>query len=98
MKRRIGPLTKLDCFCTQKRFNVFAFSQAQTSLRELPIRALHLLLAYDLHGLPHPERLNFIDPVAIILTFLAVLFLHNWNDHANWVEVNATMIDGVFSH
>ena len=41
--RSISPLAKLDCFCTQKTFNAFTFSQAQTSLRGGPILEFHLL-------------------------------------------------------
>ena len=39
MKRRIGPLAKLDFF-TQKKFNVFTFNPAHTSLMGIssPVR------------------------------------------------------------
>ena len=44
-------MAKLYCLCTHKKFSVFAFSQAQTSLSGGPTRACHLLLAYNLHVL-----------------------------------------------
>ena len=62
MKCRIDPLAKLDCFCTQKKFNVFTFSQAQTGLRGGPIQALHLLLAYNLFSTT--EMTNVQAPLA----------------------------------
>ena len=40
-------------FLTLKRFTVFTFNQAQTSLRGGLIRAFHFLLAYNLHGQTH---------------------------------------------
>ena len=43
MKCRISPLAKLDCFRTQKHFNVFTFSQGQTGLRVGQMRMFHLL-------------------------------------------------------
>ena len=46
----------MDCLCTQKKFNVGTFSQAQTGLRGEIIRVFNLLLAYDLNG-----RLLFSD-------------------------------------
>ena len=39
----IGPMAKLDCFGTRKKFNAFTFSQAQTSLKDRAIRQFHLL-------------------------------------------------------
>ena len=43
LKLTISLLAKLEYFCTQKKFNAFTFSQAQTSLRGEPIREFHLL-------------------------------------------------------
>ena len=61
MKRPIGPLAKLDYFCTQKKINAFSFSQAQTSWRGGLIRAFHLLLALDLHVLADADTSGTID-------------------------------------
>ena len=46
MKRRIGPLAKLDRFCTHKKnFNVFTFSRAQNGSRGWPIRVFQLTIS-----------------------------------------------------
>ena len=60
MKRPIGPLAKLDYFCTQKK-KLFTFSQAQTSLRGGPILAFHLLLALDLNVPADADTSGTID-------------------------------------
>ena len=32
MKCRIGPMAKLDCFCTQKKIKVFTFRKPKRSV------------------------------------------------------------------
>ena len=50
MKCRISPLAKLDCFRTQKHFNVFTFYQAPYRFKGWADADVSSLGAYNLLG------------------------------------------------
>ena len=73
MKHSIGPLAKLDCFCTQKNIYVFTFSRPQTRWADTGVLKDVGYCNNDLHC--KGEQLKKIKPLLPLFIFRVCLFV-----------------------